>query len=141
MSLDRHRRDEARAVDRRVAAGIGDVGVGVHLALGDRGLADVLDRAGGQGRRVVGEIGARASQRDGAIDGEDLVRHIVRDLRRDAALDPDAQDRPVAVDHGDDGIVQVGGRRGALQECLHVAGREHLVGQGWREGSLGLVGS
>ena len=61
--------DEAGAAERRVR--VGDVRVGLDLALGDRRLADELDRPRGQRGLVVGEERAGAGLGDGAVDGED----------------------------------------------------------------------
>ena len=60
--------------------------------------------------------------------------------RRDATLDSDAEDRPVAIDDGDDRVVDVDGRGGPFQQGLDVAGRQHLVGFGRRGGISGIDG-
>ena len=134
MPLDSDRRDESRAVQSRVPVGIGDVGIGVHLALGDRRLADLLDRARRERCLVVAEVGARSCQRDGAIDRENQVGRVIGDLRGDAALDPNAEDRPVAVDNGDDGAVDIHGGRGAFQQGLYVLALS-TIDRRWRGGA------
>lgn len=113
VSLDAHWRDEARPVDRRASIEIRYVGIRVHLALGDRGLTDFLDRARRQRRLVVAEHGACAGQGDRSIDGKDQIGRVAGDLRRHAAFDPHAEDCPITIDDGDDRIVEVCGRGGA----------------------------
>ncbi len=85
-------------------------------------------------RLVVREIGAGPRQRDSPVDGEDFVGRVVCNLRRNATLDSDTEDRPIAIDDSDDRVVDVGGRGGPLQKGLDVAGCQHLVGFGRRGG-------
>ena len=116
VPLDSDGRHESRPIQSRITVRVGYVGVGLHLALGDRRLTDHLDRPRRERRLVVAEVGAGACQRNGAVDGKDLVGDVAGDLRRDSALHPHSEDRAVAINDGDDGVVHIGGRGSALEK-------------------------
>ncbi len=110
VGLDADRRGVAGSP--RGGVGVGDARVRLGLALGDRGLAEVLDRPGGQWGLIAGKHGRGPGLGQGPVDGEDERPGVAGDRGRDAVVDADAEDATIPVDDGDDGvIVGVGGGR------------------------------
>ena len=113
LPANTYRGHEARTPDRFVEARR----VGLHLALRDRGLAEVTDRPGREDSLVAGKEDRTPRLGDGTVDRKIQVR------RGDVRFRPHAENLPRAVDDCDDRVAAGCGSGGPVEQRLDIQRR------------------